>query len=402
MRSPWGRRAVAAAVGTALLGGCAIHPLPGDFSRTSTYEIVEKIRCEAAGALREAKLDQDFLMKAYIGLDFDFNITETNNAGTLLAPGSLTFTDLSNDSTVSVSGAAERQRTAQRKFRIVETLDKLSTADCSPQTVRANWLHPITGSIGMHEVVRSYVGLEKLTTFAKHDSPSDQFGDTVSALPMVFSDVLRFQTTLSAGVKPELRLSAPGIGSFHLTGASIFGSAVRADDHKLTVVLARDPKVDIEDEDTLESLSGGGTRSKGLKDPKLMAIVRRSDKLSALHARDPAAALRVARGIAARQSQKRDDMKRKEDELLNTLRSGQLANQAHGPSSLLRTAAPLGSVGYGPTTFSSARMVEALSLKGQYGKTLVYLELERRRSDEEEDLYLSRVGEIIRSLKPGP
>ena len=36
---------------TALLAGCSIHPLPDDVTRDSTFDIVEKIRCEARDAI---------------------------------------------------------------------------------------------------------------------------------------------------------------------------------------------------------------------------------------------------------------------------------------------------------------------------------------------------------------
>ncbi len=36
-----------------LLIGCSIHPLPDDVSRKTTYDIVEKIRCEAKAAVEQ-------------------------------------------------------------------------------------------------------------------------------------------------------------------------------------------------------------------------------------------------------------------------------------------------------------------------------------------------------------
>jgi hypothetical protein len=62
------------------LAACSAHPLPEDFSRKSTFAIVQQIRCEARAGLIEAKLSPADLANTYIGLDFTFDITETNKA----------------------------------------------------------------------------------------------------------------------------------------------------------------------------------------------------------------------------------------------------------------------------------------------------------------------------------
>ena len=222
-----------------------MHPLPGDFSRKSTYEIVEKIRCEGAEAIRGIPKDHLFLKTAYIGYDFDFDITEINNANTVGSRGKLTFKDRHNASSkVELEGAAERERKAQRTFRIIESLEQLRTADCSPEKVRENWVYPITGSIGMYEIVRTYVGLERLTTLVARPVPGTSGlpgpirpPGAAQDTPVVFSDVLVYTTRLGVGVKPTVELSAGEIGSFRLSGLSLFGDASRVDIHKLTIVL---------------------------------------------------------------------------------------------------------------------------------------------------------------------
>src|SRR5260370_7794079 len=51
----WGivmrRSAVMISICAFLLGGCAIHPLPENVTRDTTYDIVQKIRCEGKEAL---------------------------------------------------------------------------------------------------------------------------------------------------------------------------------------------------------------------------------------------------------------------------------------------------------------------------------------------------------------
>jgi hypothetical protein len=230
------------AVGTILLG-CSMHPLPEDVTRKNTYDIVEKIRCEAAEGLRGIPRDHPILAKTVIGYDFDFDILETNNLGTNTARGKLTVAQKSaippGSLTIESSASAERSRHTQRTFRIVETLLQLTNADCGPTPKRANWVYPIAGAIGMQEVVSTYVRLEKLTDFAKPDTtPAKPIGT-------VFSDVLMFTTTLGSGLSPTLTLTAV-VGGLKVTNASIVADNTRTDKHKVTVALARDPNDEVD------------------------------------------------------------------------------------------------------------------------------------------------------------
>jgi hypothetical protein len=225
-------------------------------------------------------------------------------------------------------------------------------------------------------------------------------------VPVVFSDILTFHTKLNAGIDPTLTLNSASVGSFTLKSVSFFGDAQRTDTHKLTVVLSRDPNAGLDDESAweaeipaggaLESIRPNAARrhSKGSTDPRLMAVVRRYGKLSALYEKDPAEALRVAGRLTARLKQRRESAKRKEAELLNTLRGAPTGSQ---PVFERRGAVSVADVGYGTTSFRAAKMVEALSLKEQYGRTQVYLELERRRSAEEEARYFKRLREILQT-----
>jgi hypothetical protein len=258
-------RCSALSIAAFALLGCSAHPLPGDFSRKSTFDIVERIRCEGAEALREIPSSNPFLKKAFIGYDFNFGIIEENNAGDEDNKGQLFFERLlsSGSFTLDLQGYATRKRDATRTFRIVESLEQLKTANCSPGTKRENLLYPITGSIGMKEIVQTYIGIERLTTFRKvrtdgRDPPPwtqlDPKDD--KSPPVVFSDILVFTTTLGGSAKPELELNAVGVGSLKLKTGQIFAEATRMDTHSLTVVLSRDPTDTTEppDEDEMEGL----------------------------------------------------------------------------------------------------------------------------------------------------
>jgi hypothetical protein len=239
----WLRIACCSVLVGGTLPGCSMHPLPEDVSRKNTYDIVEKIRCEAAEGLRGIRRDHPILAKTYIGYDFDFDIQETNNLGTSGARGELTVSQKSafpaGSLTLKSSPFAERSRRTQRTFRIVETLLELTNADCGPTPKRPNWVYPIAGAIGMQEVVSTYVRLERLTDFARPEVT------TTKPIGTVFSDVLTFTTNFGSGLNPTLAL-ASAVGNLKLTNASILADNTRFDRHKVTVALARDPNDEVD------------------------------------------------------------------------------------------------------------------------------------------------------------
>src|SRR5262245_43444589 len=171
----WRWRAVKFCVGVSLassMAGCSIYPLPQDVSRRNTYDIVEKVRCEAQDGLRAGLrevLGSDhpkhrFLTDTFIGYDFVFEITEDNNA----TKGQLEFDrpafTKGSSFSLDLSASATLQRKNKRDFRIIERLDQLNKANCTIEATRKNWLYPITGAVGLDEIVRTYIRLEKLTS----------------------------------------------------------------------------------------------------------------------------------------------------------------------------------------------------------------------------------------------
>ena len=258
---PIGRGAIVATTLTILLG-CSMHPLPEDVSRKNTYDIVKKIRCEVAEGLYAYAATDPVVANTFIGYDFDFDITETNNLGTNGSRGTLTLEQklLSPSGTfkLDVRPFAESSRQTQRTFRIIERLKdlkKLNGQQCSP--TQANWAYPITGTIGINEVVDTYIGLEKLTDFAKESggtttlpTPPPAPPATPPATPkdatIVFSDVLTYTTHFGLGITPDLTLNS-AVGTLKLTKASIGADANRKDKHKVTVALARDLTVQVDE-----------------------------------------------------------------------------------------------------------------------------------------------------------
>jgi hypothetical protein len=232
--------------------GCSIHPLPGDIPRVATIDIVERMRCEAQEGLREFNLKDpmiaSILESATIGYDFDFDITEENNEGTKDDPGSLTLKRQGRGDdlfTLGLSASSAKKRENRRRFHIIEELKALNKINCSPQVTQANWIYPITGATGISEVVRTFIKLEKLADL-QLDTPSSATIATTGPdyVNVVFSDVLRFTTNLTASATPTLKLTA-AVGSLRVTNASITGQAIRNDVHTVIVAIARDPKVQI-------------------------------------------------------------------------------------------------------------------------------------------------------------
>lgn len=215
-----------------LLTACSTHPLPEDVSRKSTYDIVQALRCEIKAGLGAVKPEAEIL-KSTIGMDFTFDITENNSTG----GGSLTFTKMfGGDSsfTLNPTAMADRSRQNKREFRILESLAEISRQTCTRQARQPNLAYPITGRIGLDEVVRTYIAIEKSTDLGfRKDSD------------VVFSDELNFTTEVKAGLTPTVKLDA-AIGSFKVTHAAFAATTSRKDIHKVVIVLAHDPKLDVD------------------------------------------------------------------------------------------------------------------------------------------------------------
>lgn len=215
--------------------GCSIHPLPENISRASTFDIVERIRCEVLEGLRdftphEKEKAEKIIDATAIGYDFEFAIEEKNAAsGAKLEYKRPAFKGEGKGFFLEIRGGAETERKNTRIFRIVDKLSDLRRERgerCDGTITTANGLYPITGATGMAEVVRTYVKLEMLSDFARGDKG------------VVFSDDLEFMTKFSAGVTPKIELATVA-GQFRLSHASFTGTASREDIHSVTVALSR-------------------------------------------------------------------------------------------------------------------------------------------------------------------
>jgi hypothetical protein len=214
------RPALAVLALSSLLMGCSIHPLPEDVSRKSTYDIVEKIRCEAKAAVEDH--GQGF-NKAAIVYNFEFKITEHNDANvgfslldSLKGPGSVK---------VNASAQADLIRDGNRNVEVIDSFDDLRKLNCTRDR-EANWLYPLTGDVGMYNAVATFIRLQQA------DNPG---GTRIFA----FADTLTYTTTFTGGANATLTLApAAVLDQFRFTAANAAATGSRVDMHKVTITMA--------------------------------------------------------------------------------------------------------------------------------------------------------------------
>ncbi len=276
--------AVAAAL---LLSACSIHPLPEDVTGVNTYHIVRQIRCETRAAAiavilrvlrREAdggdpiaqrlvdKYDADpesistfnpnlfpgadyaqyrnlysVIYTAAIAYNFDLTMSETNNFGTivdLLGPWSPKFTAL-------LSADANRTRSNERTFTVTDTFSDLLKINtlvrgkryCDNEIVQANYVYPVSGRIGVDEMVVTFFDLSFFGDLEAQQAKPGAGG------PPAMSDKLTFTTTIDGSVNPAKVVFSPVGSGLQVADASLTGTLTRMDTHVVTVGLALDSKV---------------------------------------------------------------------------------------------------------------------------------------------------------------
>ena len=269
------------------LGSCTIHPLPDDITRETTVSIVEKIKCESRSALdvmsvryfRQAgtskahnwanRLERDQLKTRDIlgrfpndlslmsrkekrelilkyGLDqkglelfstikttsivfdFTFNITETND-NSINVEFRYPFLNPAGLFTLGLNGGKKLVRKAERKFKITTTAEALAQEGLDDkycdnmQAQHENLIYPITGKIGMEEVVTTFIEL--------------QLGISTPQNAKELTDTLTFTTTLSATATPKISLDPITDQKFRLASAEGTFGETRVDIHKVAVAI---------------------------------------------------------------------------------------------------------------------------------------------------------------------
>lgn len=208
--------------------GCSTHPLPEDFSRKYTVDIVKKLRCEISEGVKALSVTSTAELKGtMIGFDFVFKMTENNNA----TAGKISLLDpfSRGQFTMDITGSAQKERHNERRFRMVDDMLTLRDEEgCSEADQRSNFIYPIAGHVGLHEVVGTYWKLKNVSDFDAYANEGKR----------AFIDKLLFTTILSAGISPNIKIES-GPAKLHIANASFNGNLTRKDEHQVTVAVVQ-------------------------------------------------------------------------------------------------------------------------------------------------------------------
>lgn len=207
--------------------GCSIHPIPDDLVGDTTVQIVKKIRCETRLAVEKHASGARYKTAA-IAYDFRFTVTENNRASGAAGFG-LPFTN--GRFSLNIGAGEDKQRIGVRNFQVVETFAELQKEDCSVQATAANYRYPITGVVGLDEIIGTFVKLNEQKLLEQAKGPNGSY-----------VDALEFMTLIRSSVEPAVEL-APVADSFRLASGRINLAVDRVDTHRLTISLSIPPKV---------------------------------------------------------------------------------------------------------------------------------------------------------------
>lgn len=262
------------------VAGCSMHPLQDDVTRASSVDVVRKIRCEARTAVMTHAVGDDKknsaeatitlansiykrdveknkiaatearrkaiqkvlkpnLQNAAIGYDFKFTISEGDDAS---GNATLIFPFSNGKAFLGLGLGEDKERKSDRKFIIVDNFWELLAEpkeSCSASS--ESWRYPITGDIGMDEVLGTYVGLlevkadgalnRRFKKAGKTGGADQSEGDDVE-----FIDVLTFTTSYDGTVAPSADIN-PVVHDLRLAKVSASFGGTRKDVHGVTISL---------------------------------------------------------------------------------------------------------------------------------------------------------------------
>lgn len=234
---------MSAAAVSLLLAGCATLPLPESHTRKNTFEIVHALRCEVAygvyRAMKEAGLKETDLALLEVGFDFEFDVTEKDRGKN----GLLEFTHAITGGALKLEfgGGLELERQNIRSFRVLETFKQITdTIRIAEQKGEKRctlvdaqkFLHPVTGRVGLDEIVVTFVRLKALAALREVDKEKDT----------LMSDKITFTTTVGAGLKPSITVAAAAGPGLKPTKAAFDAVGMdRIDKHTVTIVISPAP-----------------------------------------------------------------------------------------------------------------------------------------------------------------
>jgi hypothetical protein len=215
-----------------VLAGCAIHPLPENVTGLKTPHIVHHVRCEARDVLLNAidtSPPDDAEALKQIGIVYSFSLQGTETDG--FSPSATFIAPIVNGAwSVNAQAGDTLTRSNVRAFTIVDNyklLKDMHPDGCKAMPKGPNYQYPITGSIGIEEMIKTFVTLASYTRFGTAaEAPNG---------PPTMVDTISFTTLLSAGVTPTLTLAPVNSG---LTGSTLGLNLSRSDIHQVIVGLA--------------------------------------------------------------------------------------------------------------------------------------------------------------------
>ncbi|CAK07666.1 MULTISPECIES: hypothetical protein [Rhizobium] len=256
-----------------LASGCALHPVPENYMRISTLNIVKQVRCETRNAIMESAIgwlthDKDVdgvsrqvgfslqadpdkytkltpaLFKGRVhelfslfwqtGIAFDYvlDMTEINNVSTEF---NLLSVFTGSTRTLGFSAGLDRQRESERIFTTTDTFGNLihGVRDdfCEEHIAKENMIYPIAGKIGIAGVIQDFM---RLTLFGNLAGRAENRSG-----PPTLAERLQFTTTITGSISPKIVFAGPGGPSWRLADASLSSAvATRTDNHQVTIGLA--------------------------------------------------------------------------------------------------------------------------------------------------------------------
>jgi hypothetical protein len=247
--------------------GCSIHPLQQDVTGVPTPDLVQYIRCETRLAIQDKAIDllvqenasnplldelkagrgkpwdhsvsvrlnanertiYDRYTQTGIAFDFSFDITEENTGSGAADPIKLITNGAAG---LGLSASADFRRENLRHFIVSDTAQDLlenKQLVCGPDSRSSNYVYPITGKIGIEELVSTFFELNEIKSLAPDKATST-----------VFADTLTFTTTLTGSASPHVIVAPTGNRWGLASLADVTASGSRLDKHALIIGLSLD------------------------------------------------------------------------------------------------------------------------------------------------------------------
>ncbi|MBG0794455.1 hypothetical protein IYY11_13940 [Methylocystis sp. H62] len=285
--------------------------MPEDITGVTTYDIVRQIRCETRQALIEligeylshsdddrvnmasrmagvqyfikrskpleqfgpkllsghAKEAVELFWKSGIAYNFQLGVQENNDVSAGIGFGNPFTRGVTIGSTqMDIGGSFNRQRNSLRTFTITDNFNglitKLPDNYCNGKLVGPDYLYPITGKIGMKEVIKTFV---HLVVFGNLDARAEDKNPAAlpDAAPPTMVDAVTFETVIIGKVNPTKVIFSPIGNRFALLNSNVSAEVKRADKHIVTVGLALEKAAESQLEPYRDSLFAryGGLRA---------------------------------------------------------------------------------------------------------------------------------------------